>query len=70
MVGIFTGLLLPEEQLNNSYLVIGETTALIDTVKTFFAGEMLRHISQIINPSNLDYIIINHMEPDHSGSLA
>ena len=54
----------------NSYLVVGEKTALIDTVKALFAGEMLRRISQIIDPSKLDYIVVNHMEPDHSGSLA
>lgn len=54
----------------NSYLVVGEKTALIDTVKAPFAGEMLRRISQIIDPSKLDYIVVNHMEPDHSGSLA
>lgn len=31
---------------------------------------MLRRISQIIDPSKLDYIVVNHMELDHSGSLA
>ncbi|MGB9928306.1 MAG: FprA family A-type flavoprotein [Methanosarcina sp.] len=54
----------------NSYLVIGEKTALIDTVKTSFSEEMLERISQIIEPSKLDYIITNHMELDHAGSLA
>jgi flavorubredoxin len=53
----------------NSYLVIGEKTALIDTVKAPFAGEMLRRIGQLIDLSKLDYSIMNHMEPDHSGSL-
>jgi flavorubredoxin len=54
----------------NSYLVVGEKTVLIDTVKASFAGEMLRRISQIIDSSKLDYIVVNHMELDHAGSLA
>jgi flavorubredoxin len=54
----------------NSYLILGEKTALIDTVKASFSKEMLNKISQIINPSDLDYIIVNHMELDHAGSLA
>ena len=54
----------------NSYLVIGEKTVLIDTVKASFAGEMLRRINQIINSSKLDYIVVNHMELDHAGSLS
>ncbi|RXA19363.1 FprA family A-type flavoprotein [Methanosarcina sp. MSH10X1] len=66
----FHGFTTPGGTTYNSYLVIGEKTALIDTVKAPFTGEMLRRIGQIIDPSKLDYIIINHMEPDHSGSLA
>src|SRR5664280_2494456 len=66
----FHGFITPGGTTYNSYLVIGEKTALIDTVKAPFAGEMLRRISQIIDPSKLDYIVVNHMEPDHSGSLA
>lgn len=66
----FHGFTTPGGTTYNSYLVIGEKTALIDTVKSPFAGEMLRRISQIIDPSKLDYIVVNHMELDHSGSLA
>jgi flavorubredoxin len=66
----FHGFTTPGGTTYNSYLVIGEKTALIDTVKSPFTGEMLRRISQIIDPSKLDYIVVNHMELDHSGSLA
>lgn len=66
----FHGFTTPGGTTYNSYLVVEEKTALIDTVKAPFAGEMLRRISQIIDPSKLDYIVVNHMEPDHSGSLA
>jgi len=66
----FHGFTTPGGTTYNSYLVVGEKTALIDTVKSPFAGEMLRRISQVIDPSKLDYIVVNHMELDHSGSLA
>lgn len=65
----FHGFTTPGGTTYNSYLITGEKTALIDTVKAPFAGEMLRRISQVIDPSKLDYIVVNHMEPDHSGSL-
>ncbi len=66
----FHGFTTPGGTTYNSYLVVGEKTALIDTVKAPFAGEMLRRISRIIDPSKLDYIVVNHMELDHAGSLA
>ena len=66
----FHGFTTPGGTTYNSYLVVGEKTALIDTVKAPFAGEMLRRITRIIDPSKLDYIVVNHMELDHAGSLA
>ncbi|MCF6097158.1 FprA family A-type flavoprotein [Thermovorax subterraneus] len=53
----------------NSYLVVDEKIALIDTVKSHFFDEMASRISQVIDPSKIDYIICNHLEIDHSGSL-
>jgi anaerobic nitric oxide reductase flavorubredoxin len=53
----------------NAYLVQGEKTALVDTVKAPFYETMLRHIEEVIDPGDLDYIVANHAEPDHSGSL-
>ncbi|HSE14713.1 MAG TPA: FprA family A-type flavoprotein [Candidatus Deferrimicrobium sp.] len=55
----------------NSYLVKGtEKTALIDCVKRPFAAEFLRNIDEILPVSKLDYVVVNHSEPDHSGALA
>ena len=55
----------------NSYLVKGtEKTALIDCVKRPFAAEFLRNIEKILPVSKLDYVVVNHSEPDHSGALA
>ena len=53
----------------NAYLVMGEKIALVDTVKAPFYGEMLERISNVIAPEMIDYLIINHVEMDHSGSL-
>ncbi|CAH2029943.1 FprA family A-type flavoprotein [Trichlorobacter ammonificans] len=55
----------------NSYLIQGsEKTALIDTVKGKFTDLFMDKIRALIDPATIDYIIVNHAEPDHSGSLA
>ncbi len=52
----------------NSYIVKGsEKTALIDTAKEPFSKEFFERISDIVNIKDIDYLIINHAEPDHSG---
>ena len=53
----------------NSYLIVDEKIALIDTVEHTFTDEYLSHIEILTNGRPVDYLIINHMEPDHSGSL-
>jgi flavorubredoxin len=54
----------------NSYLVVDEKTALVDTVKEPFFMDMLQRIKEVIEPTEIDYIICNHIEPDHGGSIA
>ncbi|MCI8341666.1 MAG: FprA family A-type flavoprotein [Firmicutes bacterium] len=54
----------------NAYLIIDEKITLIDTVKNAFSKEIISRIKEIIDPAKIDYIISNHVEPDHSGSLA
>jgi anaerobic nitric oxide reductase flavorubredoxin len=53
----------------NAYLIQDEKTALVDTVKHTFSNELLRNICEIVDPAQIDYIIINHLEKDHSSSL-
>jgi len=53
----------------NSYLIRDEKTALVDTVKHTFSSELLQNIGEIVDPTKIDYIIINHVEMDHSSSL-
>jgi flavorubredoxin len=53
----------------NAFLVKDEKIALFDTVKKSHTSELVHHIKQLVNPTDIDYLIINHVEMDHSGSL-
>jgi len=53
----------------NAYLIIDEKVALVDTVLGAFKGEMIERIREIVPIDRIDYIIANHVEPDHSGAL-
>lgn len=53
----------------NAFLIIDEKVTLIDTVKRSHLDDLVRHISAIIEPEKIDYLVVNHVEMDHSGSL-
>jgi len=53
----------------NAYLIVDEKVVLVDTVWTPFQKQLLENIREIIDPSKIDYIVANHSEIDHSGSL-
>lgn len=53
----------------NAFLVIDDKVTLFDTVKKELKSDLLHHIRAIIDPSKIDYIIVNHVEMDHTGSL-
>ena len=54
----------------NSYLVVGsEKTALIDTAKEPFKEEFFERINDIVDIKEIDYLVVNHAEPDHSGCV-
>lgn len=53
----------------NAYLAMDEKITLFDTVKSNFKDELLYHISEITDPEKIDYIVVNHVEMDHSGCL-
>lgn len=68
---IFEGLWpLPYGVSYNSYIIADEKIALVDTVEADFFTQYLDNIRSVIGDRPIDYIIVNHMEPDHSGSLA
>jgi flavorubredoxin len=54
----------------NAYLIIDEKITLVDSVYTPFADELIARVSELVDPSKIDYIVANHVEVDHSGSLA
>ncbi len=54
----------------NAYLIVDEKTALVDTVYGPFAEELIERIREIIDPSEIDYVVANHVETDHSGSIS
>jgi len=53
----------------NSYLINADKKVIIDTVKENFSAAFIENIKEIIDPSEINYIVCNHTEPDHSGSL-
>ncbi len=53
----------------NSYLVLGEKVALIDAVKQEFEEKLFRKIQEHVPIDRVDYLIVNHTEPDHSGAI-
>ena len=54
----------------NSYLIKDKKTALIDTVKKPFTTEFISNLKSQVDLKDIDYIIVNHTEPDHSGALS
>ena len=53
----------------NAYLIIDDKITLIDTVKKPYKSELLHRIHNIIDPKKIDYLVVNHVEMDHSGAL-
>jgi flavorubredoxin len=68
---LFEGLWpLPNGVSYNAYLIDDEKVCLIDTVEVDFFVQFIENIRGVIGDRPIDYLVVNHMEPDHSGSLA
>ena len=68
---LFEGLWpLPVGVSYNSYIVADEKVALIDTVECGFEDEFLANIDEAIGDRQIDYLVVNHMEPDHSSLVS
>ncbi|OPX87570.1 MAG: Nitric oxide reductase [Pelotomaculum sp. PtaB.Bin104] len=65
----FHGYLTPRGTSYNAYLIIDDKITLVDTVKEYLFDEMLDRIGKIIDPARIDYLVVNHVEMDHSGSV-
>ena len=67
---IFEGMWpLPFGVTYNSYLVVDEKVALIDTAEAGFASEYMDNIRKELGGKQIDYLVVNHMEPDHSSLI-
>ncbi|MDO5026705.1 MAG: FprA family A-type flavoprotein [Tissierellia bacterium] len=60
---------LPEGVTYNSYVILDEKTAVMDTVDWGFALNFFENVEHVLDGRELDYIVINHFEPDHASSL-
>ncbi|GAW93402.1 FprA family A-type flavoprotein, partial [Calderihabitans maritimus] len=65
----FHGYLTPRGTTYNAYLIVDKKITLVDTVKHYLFSEMLSRIKEIIDPRDIDYVVVNHVEMDHSGSV-
>ena len=53
----------------NSYLIVDNEIALVDTVWTPFQDQLIENIRQVVDPAKIKYVVANHSEVDHSGAL-
>lgn len=60
---------LPQGVSYNSYIIRDEKTVLIDTVDICYSDLFMRKIRSVLGDNPIDYLVVNHMEPDHSGSI-
>ena len=65
----FHGYLTSRGTTYSAFLILADKVTLIDTVKAPFFDEMMARITSVVAPQKIDYIISNHAEMDHSGSL-
>ncbi|MDP4109448.1 MAG: FprA family A-type flavoprotein [Bacillota bacterium] len=68
-IRVFHGYETPFGTTYNAYLVIDDKITLIDFVKEPFTKELIKNIEEIIPVSKIDCLIVNHIEPDHSGAI-
>jgi len=66
----FHGFDTPHGSTYNAYLVMGrDKIALVDTVKTAFVPELLERVQSVVPLEKIDYIVVNHVEPDHNSGM-
>ena len=61
--------LVPNGISYNSYVILDEKCAVIDSVDARFSGEWLKNVEEALAGRTPDYLVVQHMEPDHSGSI-
>ena len=67
---LFEGLWpLPNGVSYNSYLIVDDKVCLVDTVEVDFFMAYIKNIQEVLGDRRIDYLVVNHMEPDHSGAI-
>ena len=61
---------IPRGVAYNSYVLLDDKTALIDTVDRSVTGQFFENLTAVLDGRELDYLIVNHMEPDHSSAIS
>ncbi|MBQ7544877.1 MAG: MBL fold metallo-hydrolase [Synergistaceae bacterium] len=61
---------IPRGVAYNSYVLLDEKTALVDTVDRSVTGQFFENLAAVLDGRELDYLIVNHMEPDHSSAIS
>jgi len=65
----FHGYTTPRGTTYNAYLIVDEQVTLVDTVKKYGFSELVERISSVVDPGEIENLVVNHVEGDHSGSL-
>ena len=69
-VDLFEGqYVVPNGMSYNSYVILDEKVAVMDTVDRHFTAEWLEKLSTALQGRSVDYLVVQHMEPDHAGSI-
>ena len=70
-IDLFEGqYVVPDGMAYNSYLIVDKNVAVVDSVDARFFSEWLGNIKSQLGENTVDYLVVQHMEPDHSGSIA
>ena len=61
---------IPRGVAYNSYVILDKKTVLVDTVDRSVTGQFFENLTAVLDGRNLDYLVVNHMEPDHSSAIS
>ena len=69
-IDLFEGqYIVPNGMAYNSYVILDEKVVVMDTVDPHVTNQWLENLSEALEGRNVDYLVVQHMEPDHSGSM-
>ena len=60
---------IPKGVAYNSYIIVDEKVVVIDTIEKSKMDDYVENIEQLLNGRKVDYLVVNHMEPDHTGAI-